>query len=103
MDWNKLKQGICPNIECDEVLKQEYRKVVCNICNFQMRRSKYDDLIKGKESNAYKRKVAMFNGLKKRAKRIKEKKNKWSILQNKEVEFNRKKLERENEKERRNG
>lgn len=94
MDWNKLKQGICPNIECDEILKERFGMVTCGICNFKMRRSKYDDLIKGKESKAYKRKVAMFNGFKKRTKRIQEAKNKWSILQNKEVEFNRKKIER---------
>lgn len=94
MDWNKLKQGICPNIECDEILKQEYRKVVCSICNFQMRRSKYDDLIKGKESNAYKKKVAKYRNAKATAKKIIERNKKWSNLQNKEVEFNRKKLER---------
>lgn len=91
MDWNKLKQGICPNIECDEILKQEYRKVVCGICNFQIRRSKYDDLIKGKESNAYKNKVRSLKRIKKIAKKVVTSNKKYQELQRKEIEFNKRK------------
>lgn len=60
MNWDNLKRGTCPT--CDEVLYQpggrEGSMVECKYCPFKIKLAKYTDLIKGKQSNAYKNRVA---------------------------------------------
>lgn len=82
MNWNNLSKGICIN-ECNEPLENKGRMVICRYCDFKIRMSKYQDLIKGKESKAYKKATSNFQ-------RIKKYKDKMS----KSIDANR--IEREN-------
>ena len=64
MIWNNLKKGKCPNEDCQELLEERSRTVSCKNCFFEMRMSKYLNVIKGKESTAYKKKVRSFEKIK---------------------------------------
>ena len=69
MNWNNLSKGICIN-ECNEPLECKGRMVYCKYCDFRVRQSKYNDLIKGKESNSYKSVVNKFEKIKKYKEKI---------------------------------
>lgn len=63
MNWNNLSKGICIN-ECNEPLEAKGRMIYCKYCDFKIRQNKYQDLIKGKESKAYKSTVKRFDKIK---------------------------------------
>lgn len=62
-NWSNLNKGYCIN-NCNEPLKNHGNTIFCEYCNFKIGMSKYKDLIKGKDSTAYKRSLAHFNKLK---------------------------------------
>jgi len=63
MNWSNLNKGICIN-ECNEPLESKNAMIFCKYCNFKIRKNKYLDLIKGKESSAYQKTVKRFQKLK---------------------------------------
>lgn len=70
MNWNNLSKGICIN-ECNEPLEDRGGIIYCKYCDFKIRRKKYIDLIKGKESSSYKKVVNKFEKIKKYREKIK--------------------------------
>lgn len=75
-NWGNLSKGTC--INCDEILEEENGIVFCKYCSFRISLKKYMDLIKGKESQAYKAKVSRF----KKIKKFKEKQKKQIKISN---------------------
>jgi uncharacterized Zn finger protein (UPF0148 family) len=72
MKWENLKNGTCPN-DCNEPLVNNGGLVVCKFCDFKVRISKYEDLIKDKkDSKRYQQTVARYQRLKVAKKRQKD-------------------------------
>lgn len=94
MKWNNLNIGKCPNEECEEILQETQRKVECKRCMFSMRMSKYLDLIKGKESDAYKKATRKYRDAKKYNEKKKIHQKEIDELYKKEREFNLMKMNR---------
>lgn len=63
MNWDILKEGKCP--KCEEYMDKKGRIIQCKYCEFKIRESKFDDLVKGKESSAYKKKMKTIKGVQK--------------------------------------
>ena len=89
MNWEKLKEGYCP--KCEGMLLDKGR-LKCECCDFEIKKGKYFDLIKGKESTAYKKKKKLWENIKRYKANKKIKQQKSTELQNKEKMFNLKRM-----------
>lgn len=84
MDWNNLKEGKCP--KCGGTLGKIGNVWICEKtyskenCDFSIRAEKLNDLAKGKESVAYKKKMEHYKGLKKRSAQNKKKREETSQI-----------------------
>ena len=89
MNWELLKTGYCP--KCEGMLLDK-GVLECEDCDFSIKKAKYFDLIKGKESKAYQKKKKLWENIKnyKRNKKIKQQKS--TELQSKEKMFNLKRM-----------
>jgi ribosomal protein S4 len=86
MNWDKLKEGFCP--KCGGMLSNVQPIMECEWGDFTIKKEKYLDLIKGKESTAYKKKKKEWEKIKRYKLKKKEKQQKSAELQNKEKLFN---------------
>ena len=92
MNWDNLKKGYCP--ECEGMLIEFNQLLNCECCSFTIRKVKYFDLIKGKQSKAYQAKLKKWQRIADYHKNKKEKINKAKELQDKERQFNLTKMQR---------
>lgn len=69
MNWDNLKKGTCIN-ECNEPLECRGRMIYCRYCDFKIRQSRYNDILKGKESKSYKSVLNKFEKIKKYKEKI---------------------------------
>ena len=94
MNWDNLSKGTCP--KCDEVLKSTGSLICCDYCEFRIRLSKYEDLIKGKESKSYKSAISRFEKIKQYKKKEKDNYNKIFQDEKKEKILNLKRMLKNN-------
>lgn len=61
MNWKKLQEGRCPQIDCDSLLISSGRFIECENCSFKMRKQQYAEAIKPKEEReSYKKKMREY-------------------------------------------
>lgn len=61
MNWKKLQEGRCPQIDCDSLLTASGRFIECENCSFKMRKQQYAEAIKPKEEReSYKKKMREY-------------------------------------------
>ncbi len=61
MNYSKLQEGKCPEIDCDSLLIPAGRFIECENCSFKMRKQQYAERIKPKEEReSYKKKVLEY-------------------------------------------
>ena len=73
MNWENVSKGLCP--KCSEILRlstvDQWIECENTDCDFRARQSKLAEIVKGKQSKAYQKKVAIYKGYKLRRKKIK--------------------------------
>ncbi len=97
MNWKNLEKGLCPKCGGGQEKKPTEGLITCIDCDFSIRESKYMDLIKGKNSNAYKKVVNKYKNIKKANKEKKSRLDNARKQQEKEKEFNLKKMKMKND------
>lgn len=86
MNWDNVKDNKCPR--CTGYMYMTGHFTRCPFCSFKFRTAKLLNLLGGKESKAYKDKVARNKGIKKYHKKQKIKKERAILLQKTEVVSN---------------
>ena len=89
MNWELLKTGYCP--KCEGMLLDK-GVLECEDCDFNIKKAKYFDLIKGKESKAYKKKKQLWQSIKNYKAKKKEKEKSAKEIAQKERMFNLKRM-----------
>lgn len=84
MDWKILIDGKCPN--CRIYLSKKGSIMQCDKCLFKIREAKFNDLIKGKDSDSYKKKIKEIKKYQLRALKTKiNKENTANILRQEKI------------------